>query len=109
MYSVDSSGKKIIYTKKNLISTIMQNVYIILSTYKTEVPLDRSFGIDSNLIDSSFSQFKSKIFTDLTNALRTYEPRAILKNIQIDLEENKITNLTNNDFLITLFFDIIQE
>ncbi len=108
MYSVDSSEKKIIYKKKDLISTIMQNIYIILSTYKTEVPLDRSFAIDSNLIDSSFSQFKSKIFTDLTNALRKYEPRAILKNIQIDFEENKIT-LTNNDFLITLFFDIIEE
>ena len=106
MYSVSNDNTPLVYEKQDLYSEVMQNVRMILNTYKTEVPLMRDFAMSPDLIDMNYNQLKNRIFSDLINLCRRYEPRAILKNIQIKAEEDNIVNLTNNMFAITLFFEI---
>ena len=106
MYSVSNDNTPLVYEKQDLYSEVMQNVRMILNTYKTEVPLMRDFAMSPDLIDTNYNQLKNRIFSELINICRRYEPRAILKNIQIKAEEDNMVNLTNNMFAITLFFEI---
>lgn len=106
MYSVSNDNTPLVYEKQDLYSEVMQNVRMILNTYKTEVPLMRDFAMSPDLIDMNYNQLKNRIFSELINICRRYEPRAILKNIQIKAEEDNMVNLTNNMFAITLFFEI---
>ena len=53
----------------------------IISTIKYEIPLDRGFGIDGDVIDMPMQQAQAKLTQEIFRAVRQYEPRAIIESI----------------------------
>lgn len=71
---------------------IMQNVRMIVGTWRSEVPLDRQFGIDTNLLDAPVNVIKALLIADLTATIARCEPRAKLKSLDFkgDAQEGTI-------------------
>lgn len=63
----------------NVLEEIAQNVRSIIATAKTTVPLDREFGIDSQLIDEPIAAAQAKLTAEIAASIRRFEPRARLK------------------------------
>lgn len=62
---------------------IVQNIFNILNTYKYEVAYNRDFGMSPEMIDADTETMKSIIMEDLFDNISKYEPRAILKSVDI--------------------------
>ena len=106
LFEVSNDNTPLVYEKQDLYSEVLQNIRMILNTYKTEVPLMRDFAMSPDLIDLNYNQLKNRIFSDLINICRRYEPRAILKQLKLNVEDNDIEKLHSNQFSITLFLEI---
>ncbi|HMT03728.1 MAG TPA: hypothetical protein PKD00_10615 [Burkholderiales bacterium] len=65
----------------NKVEEIMQNVRTILLTTKYSAPLNRKFGIDASIIDTSILG-KAKIISEIINNINKYEPRVEVTNIE---------------------------
>ena len=86
MYIVNSKDE-INYNPKNEIEDVIRNVHMILRTTKEEQPLMRDCAIDSELIDKNIMVIKNKLLGIILTALRKYEPRALLKNMDLKLKD----------------------
>ncbi|MBR8700228.1 hypothetical protein IX317_000650 [Fusobacterium sp. DD29] len=100
MYRIKSNDC-INYNPKNQIDDILRKVHMILRVYKYEQPLMRNFSIDSDVIDKNINVVRHKIFNDLLSSVRKYEPRVILKNVDVELEQD-------NNFNIILDLEVMQ-
>lgn len=96
------SNQNINYNPENEIEDVLRNVHMILRVTKQEQALMRNFAIDSDLIDKNIDVVKNKLVGNLLEALKEYEPRALLKAIDID-------NLTKdiNDLNIILQIEVM--
>ena len=54
---------------------VIQNVKTILTTIQGTVPLDRDFGIDSEVIDKPVNVIRPLIVQEVKEKLAKYEPR----------------------------------
>lgn len=72
----------------NSVASVLQNIAIILSTFKGSVPLYRNFGINSRSIDKPIHVAKPMLVIDIEEAIREYEPRASIVNITFEADEN---------------------
>lgn len=54
---------------------IIQNVKTILTTLQGTVPLDRDFGIDSEIVDKPINVIRPLIVKEAKEKLAKYEPR----------------------------------
>lgn len=80
----DDAIKPIDFKPPTVVDEIIQNVQCILRTTQFSVPLDRAFGISVNVVDSPLSpRFKAKVFSDILDNIRKYEPRVSLREIDI--------------------------
>ena len=68
------------------IAEIMQNVRMILTTRKGTVPLDRNFGVSFEYLDAPVSVARGKMEQEVFQAIRKYEPRAIIRKIDYDFD-----------------------
>ena len=59
----------------------------------------RNFSLDSDMVDKNIPIIKNKLIGLLMTNLKTYEPRALLKNLDLKLE--------NNDLEIMLEIEVI--
>ena len=66
---------------KTTVEEVLQNVRTIISTIKYEIPLDRGFGIDGDVIDMPMQQEQAKLTQEIFRAVRQYESRAIIESI----------------------------
>ena len=73
---------------KTTIEEVLQNVRTIISTIKYEIPLDRGFGIDGDVIDMPMQQAQAKLTQEIFRAVRQYEPRAIIEFISFSGNES---------------------
>lgn len=60
----------------------------LLKIVRGEVCYDRVRGIDASLIDSPVSAAKQRLKADAEWLIRTYEPRATLKNISLGMTDS---------------------
>ena len=67
---------------------VLQNVRTIISTIKYEIPLDRDFGIDGDVIDMPMQQAQAKLTQEIFRAVRQYEPRAVIESISFSGDES---------------------
>ena len=56
MFEVSNDNTPLVYEKQDLYSEVLQNIRMILNTYKTEVPLMRDFAMSPDLIDLNYNQ-----------------------------------------------------
>ena len=94
-----NSKDDINYNPKNEIEDVVRNVHMILRVTKEEQPLMRDFSLDSDMVDKNIPIIKNKLIGLLMTNLKTYEPRALLKNLDLKLE--------NNDLEIMLEIEVI--
>lgn len=60
---------------------VLQNVATIISTIKYQIPLDRAFGIDGAVIDLPILEAQAKMTNEIFQAIKRYEPRAVIEGI----------------------------
>ena len=94
-----NSKDDINYNPKNEIEDVVRNVHMILRVTKEEQPLMRDFSLDSDVVDKNISVIKNKLIGLLMTNLKKYEPRALLKNLDLKLE--------NSDLEIMLEIEVI--
>lgn len=102
VYTVSSNDTLINYGKQTIIQEVLQNVRMILGTYKTTVPLNRNFAMDISLIDKRVPDIRNSIAAILLDVLKKYEPRAKLKNVDIKNSESSY-----EDYEIILYLEVI--
>lgn len=60
---------------------VVQNVATIISTIKYQIPLDRGFGIDGEVVDLPILEAQAKMTNEIFQAIKRYEPRAVIEGI----------------------------
>lgn len=81
LYEVEALPVNIAYGATGVVE-IIQNVRMIITTRKRTQPLDRDFGLEYSFLDSPINTVQAKISQELFEAIRRYEPRAIVKEIK---------------------------
>ena len=104
IHKVSSSDTSIIYKKQTIVEEVLQNVRMILGTYKTTVPLSRDFAMDISLIDKRVPDVRNEIAAILLDVLKKYEPRAKLKSVEI-----KNVNDSYEDYEIILYLEVMAK
>lgn len=90
MIYVINSKDEINYNPKNDIEDVVRNVQMILRVTKEEQPLMREFSMDSDMVDKNIPVIKNKLIGLLMTNLKKYEPRALLNNLDLKLENNDL-------------------
>lgn len=72
------------FSPVGVVAEVAQNVRTILSTPVWSVPLDRSFGLNVEMLDRPTPSAIAALTSEIYLALRRWEPRARLKNISFD-------------------------
>ena len=99
-----SNETSINYKKQTVVEDVLQNVRMILGTYKTTVPLSRDFAMDISLIDKRVPDVRNEIAAILLDVLKKYEPRAKLKSVEI-----KNVNDSYEDYEIILYLEVMAK
>ncbi len=68
---------------------ILQNVNNIINTIRDEVPYDRLRGRDPKNVDKT-NKNRNALIEETYDLIKTYEPRAIVKSVEIEEAENLI-------------------
>lgn len=63
---------------------VLQNVRMIVGVWRSEVPLDRDFGIDTDLVDAPMNVARTQLTASLMELIEEYEPRASLKEVAFE-------------------------
>ena len=69
---------------------VAQNIQMIITTLKGEVPLDREFGFDKRLVDRPISAAQAIMTRDIIVAVKKYEPRAKIISVDYEVEGEKL-------------------
>ena len=70
---------------------IIQNVITVCSTLKGTVPLDRAFGTDTGVIDLPVNIARAKISAQFIDAIRLFEPRAVVAAVSFKSDTDTVT------------------
>ena len=73
---------------KTTAEEVLQNVRTIITTVKYQIPLDREFGIDGNVVDLPMPEAEAKLTQEIFQAVRRYEPRAVIESISFSGDES---------------------
>lgn len=71
-----------------LAEEVVQNVRMIISTVKYSVPMDRELGIEGAILDRPVNVAKAHLTNEIFRAVRRYEPRAEITDIDFDGDES---------------------
>ena len=66
---------------------VLQNVAVILSTMKGEVPMDRGLGLSTEFIDKPINAARALFVSAVVDAVSTYEPRAQVDAVTFEIDE----------------------
>jgi len=64
------------FEEQDIVSDVLQNIAIILSTPKGSVPLDREFGLSTVFLDKPIPVAKTMLIAEIREAIERWEPRA---------------------------------
>ncbi len=78
---------KISLSENDTIISVLQNISMILSTKKGTVPMYREFGLPMDFVDKPIPIAKTLIVSEVTEALRKFEPRATVIDIKFESED----------------------
>lgn len=79
---IDNSSGRLNWRAKGN-ERIVQNILNILNTYKYEVAYNRGLGISADILDKDAETVKSIIMENLFDDIKRYEPRALLKAVDV--------------------------
>lgn len=70
------------------IRSILQNVAIVLNTWKGSVPLYREFGINPEVVHRPTPVAKAMLQSEIREAVERFEPRVTVVGVTFDENEN---------------------
>lgn len=84
-YTVSAAmGNGLTLNEKDPIKSILQNISILLRTWRGEVPLFRDFGLQMSFLDKPVNVAAPVIIAEIREAMMKYEPRAELVSVKFD-------------------------
>lgn len=72
----------LVFAESDEITSIVQNIVILLNTRKGSIPLYRDFGLPMEFIDKSAEVAETLATLEISEALEKFEPRAALKDLR---------------------------
>lgn len=72
----------------DIVSEVLQNVAIILSTWQQTVPLYRGFGLSRRSIDKPIPIAKPLLVADVQEAVSEFEPRANVLSVTFEVDKS---------------------
>lgn len=63
------------------VSSVLQNIAVILATRKGSIPFYREFGLDNSFVDKPMPVAKVLMVAPVREAVETWEPRATVLNV----------------------------
>lgn len=71
----------LVFAEGDEITSIVQNIVILLNTRKGSIPLYRDFGLPMEFIDKPAEVAETLATLEISEALEKFEPRAVLKDL----------------------------
>ena len=81
------------FAPSTTLEEIAQNVRTICTTPKYSVPMDRLFGIDTEIIDRPTPKAMAQIQAEIIQAVRKYEPRCKVKKVTFEGDDEGKLNV----------------
>lgn len=72
------------------VNEIKDNLLALLSTTEGSVPLDRSYGIDVDLVDDPSVVAQALLQQEIIEKVEKYEPRVLVKSVEIIIEGSSL-------------------
>lgn len=69
------------FNERDVVSSVLQNIAVILSTPRGSVPLYRDFGLDMSFLDKPIPVAKVLMVAPVREAVERWEPRAKVQNV----------------------------
>lgn len=86
-YTVDASGlTSLVLNETDTVASVLQNVAIILNTWKGEVPQFRDFGLDPEILHRPVNVAKALLRADIIDTVAKYEPRATVVDVSFNVD-----------------------
>lgn len=79
---------EITLNESDTVSSVLQNIKIILATKKLSVPLYREFGMEMKFVDKPMPVAQSLIIVEIKDAIAKWEPRAELVSVEFQADES---------------------
>lgn len=93
VYTV-STAKSVEIGITDTVAEILQNVSIILATWRGSVPLMRDFGISSEFLALPVHVARPLIIADVKESVERCEPRATVLDVHVSNDERGMTTIT---------------
>lgn len=70
------------FAEKDEVSSIIQNILLLVGTKKGTIPLYREFGLPMEFVDKPMNVAETIATLEISEALELFEPRATLKDLR---------------------------
>ncbi len=70
--------------ENNLVSSVFQNISLILSTRQGTVPMYREFGLPMKFVDKPVPQYEAIMTKEIKESIERFEPRATLVSVSFE-------------------------
>ncbi len=64
--------------------SVLQNIALLLNTKKGTISMYREFGLDMNFIDKPVDVAETIAFSEITDAVEEFEPRAAVVDVTFE-------------------------
>ena len=75
--------RNIRFQEQDTLSSILQNIAVLLSTPRGSVPLYREFGIVASILDRPIPVAKVMMIADIREAVEEWEPRVTVLDVEL--------------------------
>lgn len=80
--------------ENDLVTSVLQNLMLLVSTRKGTIPMYREFGLPMEWIDKPIDVAQTLMVQEITEAVEEFEPRCTLLNIEFDTSSALSAKLT---------------
>lgn len=88
-----SAGAELKIMPQSELEEVAQNVQMIISTYKSTVPLDREFGTKTAMLDKPIAASQAKMAAEIVKAVHKFEPRAVVTEVNFSASGSELAPL----------------
>lgn len=81
------------FQQENTVESVLQNIALLLSTKKGTVPMYREFGLDMAFVDKPLEVAETLVFSEISEALEEFEPRATLCDVTFEKDSSGKMNI----------------
>ena len=76
-YTVNAADlSKLKFNETDTVTSVLQNIAIILRSRRGTVPLYRSFGLGQSFLDKPVTAARTLLYREIKEAIEEFEPRA---------------------------------